>query len=206
MTMNAWPSRPGDFRRLLRILLLATLLGAGFWARSLSPIKVAPVFAGKWPWRTTTMVTLYFSDGPFLFPVSRRLPTSNEVPRAVLQALLTGPSASSGLTNPIPRGVEIRSFKLAGGVAQVDLSAAVLAGYGGANSAESAIVETMTALPGVTSVLLSVEGESLGESRRRVPLLYYAAANGLVAVPVSAITPRAALTMYLSGSHDPELT
>ena len=152
------------------------------------------------------MVTLYFTDGPFLFPVSRRMPANGDVPRAVLQALLAGPSAASGLTNPIPPGVEIRFFKLAGGVAKIDLSAAVSGGYGDTHRAESTIIETITALPGVTSVALSVEGKFLTESRKRVPLLYYASANGLVAVPVSVTTPRAALTVYLSGSPDPELT
>lgn len=204
--MNVRPSRTGYSRLLLRILLLATLLGAGFWARSLLPMKVAPALAGKWPWRTTTMATLYFADGPFLFPVSRRMPADGDVPRAVLQALLAGPRAGSGLTNPIPHEVEIRSFKLAGGVAQVDLSAAFLGEHGDTHPAETTIIETMTALPGVTSVALSVEGKSLSEARQRVPLLYYASANGLVAVPVLVTTPRSALTMYLSGSPDPELT
>jgi spore germination protein GerM len=151
------------------------------------------------------MVTLYFSDGRSLFPVSRRMPTNDDLPRAALQALLAGPSAGSGLRNTIPPGVEIRSFTLADSVAHVDLSAAFLSEHRDTDTAETAIVETMTALPGVTSVALSVEGKSLAESARRVPLLYYASANGLVAVPASVPDPRAALTRYLSGPADPEL-
>lgn len=147
------------------------------------------------------MVTLYFVDGPFFFPVSRRMPTGEDLPRAALQALLDGPSARSGLKNPIPRGVEIRSFKRMGGAAHIDLSEAVLD-----DAAKTAIVETMTALPGVTSVTLSVEGKSQAEAARRIPLLYYASANGLVATPVSATNPRAALDMYLSRASAPELT
>ncbi len=169
-------------------------------------MKAAPGLAGWWPWTSSTMVTLYFADGRFFSPVSRRMPNNEDLPRAVLQALLAGPRAGSGLRNPIPPGVEIRSFQLAGGVAQVDLSAAVLVEQGDTHTVETAIVETLTALPGVTSVSLSVEGESLTESAKRVPLLYYASANGLVAVPVSATSPRAALTMYLAGPPDPELT
>jgi spore germination protein GerM len=169
-------------------------------------MKVTPGLAAWWPWGATTIATLYFTDGRFLFPVSRRMPANDELPRAALQALLAGPSAGSGLTNPIPPGVEIRSFTLAGGVAQVDLSAALLDELGDTHAAETAIVETMTALPGVTSVALSVEGKSLAESARRMPLLYYASANGLVAVPASVTTPRAALTTYLSGPPDPEFT
>jgi spore germination protein GerM len=169
-------------------------------------MKVASGLDWKWPWGTTTMVTLYFADGPFLFPLSRRMPAGGDAPGAVLQALFTGPSSSSGLTNPIPRGVDIRSFKLDDGVAQIDLSAAFLSGNGDRHGAETAIIETMTALPGVTSVALSVEGKSFTGARKRMPLLYYASANGLVAMPVPITTPEAALTMYLSGPPDPELT
>ena len=204
--MNLWSGRREQSRLLLRILLLTLLLGAGFWLRSLPPTKVGPGLAAWWPWGTTTTATLYFADGRFFFPVSRRMPANEDLPRAVLQALLAGPRTGSGLTSPLPRGVEIRSFKLAGGVAQVDLSAAFLAEHGDTQAAETAIVETMTALPGVTSVALSVEGKSLAESAKRVPLLYYASANGLVAVPASVTTPRAALMAYLSDPPDPEFT
>jgi spore germination protein GerM len=169
-------------------------------------MEAAPSLAAWWPWGTTTTTTLYVVDGRFFFPVSRRMPTNDDLPRAALQALLAGPSAGSGLKSPIPPGVEIRSFKLAGGVARVDLSAAFLAEHGDTQAAETAIVETLTALPGVTSVALSVEGTSLADSARRVPLLYYASANGLVAVPASVTDPRAAVTTYLSDPPDPEFT
>jgi spore germination protein GerM len=162
--------------------------------------------AGWRPWQKATMVTLYFPDGKVFLPVSRRIPANEYLPRAVLQALLAGPSAGSGLTNPMPRGVEIRAFELAGGVARMDLSGAVLDEHGEASSAKTAIVETMTALPGVRSVSLSVEGKPLAESASRVPLLYYASANGLVAVPAAVTTPRAAVDAYLAGPVDPELT
>jgi spore germination protein GerM len=152
------------------------------------------------------MVTLYFADGRFLFPVSRRLPTHDDVPRAALQALLAGPGRASGLTNSIPRGVEIRSFKLVGSLAEIDLSAPLLGMDKGTQAAETAIVETMTALPGINAVALRVEGKTLGAPATRVPLLYYAAVNGLVAVPASATTPRAAVATYLVGPPDPKLT
>ena len=157
------------------------------------------------PWATTT-ATLYFVDGGSLFPVSRRMSTSDDLPRAALQALLAGPNGGSGLTSAIPPGVEIRSLELAAGVAHVDLSAAFLAGDGDGQAAQTALIETMTALPGVTSVTLSVEGKRLAESAKRVPLLYYASRDGLVAMPTSVTNPRAALTAYLSGSGDAKLT
>ena len=204
--MNLRSGLRGHSPLLLRTLLLATLLGSGFWLRSLPPMKVAPGVAAWWPGGTTTVVTLYFAEGRSFFPVSRRMPASDGLPRAALQALLAGPSADSGLTNPIPPGVEIRSFTLADGVAHIDLSAAFLAVHGDTHVAETAIVDTMTALPGVTSVALSVEGKSLAESVKRVPLLYYASTNGLVAFPAPVTNPRAALTKYLSGPPDAELT
>jgi len=134
------------------------------------------------------------------------MPTNDDLPRAALAALLTGPSADSGLRNPIPPGVRIRSFQVLDGIARVDLSAAFLADENDTQEAQTAIIETLTALPGVTAVALSVEGKPLAESAGRTPLLYYASANGLVAVPVLATTPRDALTEFFTEPPDPEWT
>ena len=166
-------------------------------------MKGGPGLPSAWPWRTSATVTLYFSDGQFLFPVSRRIPAHDDLPRGILQALLIGPSVASGLTSSLPRGVEIRSFKVAGGVAQIDLSAGE---RGLTQEAETAIVETMTALSGVNSVTLSLEGKPVTDLAKRRPLLYYASANGLVAVPVADTTPRAAINTYLAGPPDPRLS
>ena len=191
---------------LLRALGFAALLAVGFWIRSLLPAKAVPAVSGRWPWATKTMVTLYFSSGPFLFPVSRRMPSDDGLPRAAMQALLDGPREGSGLRSPVPQGAEILSFGLADGVVHVDLSAAVLRGNGDTQPMETAIVETLTALPGVTGVSVSVEGKPLLRSAHRTPLLYYASANGLVAVPASATNPRNALGSYLTGPPDAQLT
>ena len=204
--MHFRSARRGPVRLLVRILLLSALGGAGFWVRSLPPREVASGRGGWWPWKSTAMVTLYFTDGRFLVPVSRRMPTNDDLPRATLEALLAGPRPETGLSNPIPPAVKVRSFELAGGVARIDLSAAMLTEQADTQAAKTAIVETMTALPGVTSVALSVEGKLLAESATRTPLLYYASANGLVAVPASVTNPRAALTMFLAGPPDPEWT
>lgn len=146
-------------------------------------------------WTASPAVTLYFTDGRFLFPVSRRVSKNDDVPRAALQALLAGPAANSGLASLIPPGVEIRSFQLAGDVARIELSRALLDDLG-----ETAIVETMTSLPGVSSVQLN------GKSVDRTPLLYYASAKGLVAVPARVTTPRDAVTSYLQTPAAPDLT
>ena len=46
----------------------------------------------------------------------------------------------------------------------------------------------------------------LGAPSTRTPLLYFASASGLVAIPVMALNPRDALQVYLSGPPAPELT
>ena len=188
-------------KSVTRIFAVAAVLGTGLWIRGLEPVKLAPAW---WPWKTTA-VTLYFSDGHFFFPVSRRMPTTDDLPRLALQALLAGPSPGSGLKNLIPAGVEIRSFTLADGAAQIDLSEVIVAEQN-MHDAEMAIVQTMTRLPGVTSVSLSVEGKLLVQSARRTPFLYYPSEDGLVAVSSPATNPREALAAYLSGPPSSELT
>ena len=189
-----------------QILLFIFLAVAGIALRYVEPRRLSTAVAGWRPWAATSMVTLYFSDGRFLFPVSRRMPKDENLPRAALQALLDGPGAARTLKTPIPGGVQIRSLGVAGGIASIDLSAAFRDPRADTAAAQTAVVETMTALPGITSVVLSVEGIPLASAVRRIPLLYYATANGLVAVPVAAETAREALTAYLAGPPSPELT
>ena len=193
--------RPMKTRTIVGLVLL---VGAGFGIRNL-PQKVSPGLAAWWPWTSTT-VTLYYPDGRFIVPVSRRMTKNADLPRATLEALLAGPAATTALKNPIPKSIAIRSFDLTEGVARIDLSSSVPEEPSVMRAAETAIVETMTALPGVRSVSLSVNGKSLAGSARRTPLLYYASANGLVAVSASVTTPRAALMTYLSAPPDPGLT
>lgn len=201
----AKPSVRGACRWLAPVLLITALLGVGLWLRSVPPLRGASGVAKGWPWTMRSAVTLYFSDGGFLFPVSRRIPIQDDKPRAVLQALLAGPSATSGLTSALPRGLTVRSLQLAGGVAQIDLTAVGAAEQGLTREGQAAIVETMTALPGVNSVALSLEGMPL-DLAKRTPLLYFASGDGLAAVPVAVGTPRAAIETYLAGPPDPRLT
>lgn len=95
---------------------------------------------------------------------------------------------------------------VAGGVAQVDLSSAFRGEPDAAREAVTAVVQTLTGLPGVNAVTLRVEGQPIVESAKRTPLLYYASANGLMAVPAAVTTPRTAIDTYLSGKPAPELT
>ena len=124
-------------------------LGRWGWSEESAPEGI-PGLAAWWPWTTST-VTLYFSDGRFVVPMSWRMTRNADLPRATRQALIGGPTARSGLKNPVV------------------------------------------------------------ESARRAPLLSYASANGsyasangLLAVPVSATTPRAALTTYSDLMRTPQ--
>jgi spore germination protein GerM len=199
------PERRRRTRLLLQVAGLAVLFMTGLWLRSLPSTSMSSVLGGWQPWARSSMVTLYFSDGEFLFPVSRRIPANDDLPRAALQALLDGPGAARRLQRSVPSGVAIRSLQLGDGMARIDLSAA-FSHEPDDTLAETAVVDTMTALPGVSTVTLSVEGKPLAESAQRVPLLYYPSANGLVAVPASVTEPRAALTAYLAKPAHPELT
>jgi spore germination protein GerM len=182
---------------------IITIIAAGLWIRTLPP-GVGPLPAS---WRSrTTMVTLYFADGPHLFPVTRSMLVSDDLPRAALQALFTGPAESTGLTSPIPPGVETRSVEVVDGIARVNLSSAFLAGPVDTLTAEAAVVQTLTALAGIASVELNVEGKRLLEPTGRTPLLYYVSARGLVALPAAVADPREALDRLLSHDPDPGLT
>src|SRR5437879_11765179 len=90
-------------RIFLRVLLLISLVVAGLWARSVLSTKGSSREARRWTWDSTRTTTLYFSNGAFLVPVSRQMAVQRD-PRAVLQALIDGPSASTNLAGPSPHG------------------------------------------------------------------------------------------------------
>jgi hypothetical protein len=69
------------------LLGLVLLLGARIGVRSL-PQNVSPGLAAWWPW-TTSAVTLYFSDGRFLVPVSRRLTRNGYLLKGLIAFALT---------------------------------------------------------------------------------------------------------------------
>ena len=180
-------------------LVRTALVGMGSWVRALPPVAPS-VLAAWWPFSQTMIVTAYFTDGGRLFPVSRRIPVTDNLPRATLQVLLDGPGPASGVTSPIPGGMQIRSLTVSEGVARLDLS------HGGSSpltdAARAAIVETMTRVPGIRAVVLSVEGNTRAMSSTGQPLLYYASPKGLVAVRAGAGNARDAVMRYLSSTVD----
>ena len=195
----------GRLRPFGSLLGLAALVAAGIWLRALPAGQFLPADGQRWPWRTATTVNLYFLDGTFLFPVSRRLPANDQLPRAALEALLAGPTRPGRLKSAIPRDVAIRSFSVADGIARIDLSR-VLGEGDGERLALAAITETMTRVPGVSSIAVTVQGQSPGARASRTPLLYFPSADGLVAVPSTATDARGALAAYLAGPPGSGLT
>src|SRR5215813_13270309 len=183
---------------VVQMSFVISLIGVGLWLRSLQSERGIAGDRSWLPWSKTTVVTLYFSDGRFLFPVSHRLSAESDLPQATLQALLNGPSTGE-LVNPISHEVQLRSLALENGLAHVNLSAPP------DDRGVTAIVETLTALHGITSVELQVRDRKINAPERRVPLIYFASTKGLVAIPVNAAQPREALEMYLGGPPSPEI-
>jgi spore germination protein GerM len=188
---------------VMRVAFVVAVLGGGLSARSLLRPHDSAWLAGWWSWTRPTVVSLYFSDGRFLVPVSRRLPSSEKAPEAVLAALLEGPRRESGLESAIPRGVRVRSVSIDQGHADIEL---IASGESLDPAAATAIIDSITALPTVDAVTLRVDGRVVTSRAQRVPLLYYASAHGLAAVADPARTPRDAIAAYLKGPQDPGLT
>jgi spore germination protein GerM len=104
--------------------------------------------------------------GPFLAPVHREVPHTDETATASLEALLDGPTADEAsslpaLTTAIPEVTELLGVTMDGSVATVDLSAELGAGDDPAATAMGVaqIVFTVTRLDGVTEVIIEQEGE-----------------------------------------------
>lgn len=181
-------------------LLLGALVCAGIWLRSL-PREKFTHRAGP----HSGVVNLYFRDGALVVPVSRRITNGEVQPRAAMDALLAGPNERSGLMSAIPRGVNVRSLTLNNSLAEVDLSSE-FAGAPDPAAAQFAVVETLTALPGVRSVSLKVDGKPLAQDVGRTPLLYYASRFGMGVQVAQSRTPRDMVMEYLHGPNAAPLT
>jgi spore germination protein GerM len=180
----------------------AVMLALGWWLRTLGPLNLTAAVA--WPWASAT-ITLYYVDGPYLFPLSRRVAADADLPRTALEALLAGPPIGSGLTSALPPGLAVESLAVTDGTAHVRLTGPADALHD-APLGVPAIVATLTRVPDVIAVAVDVNGVPLTQAPARAPLLYYPAGRGLVALPASAADPRAALVAFLAGPPSPELT
>ena len=178
------------------------------------------------PW-STRLVTVYHLDGVFLFPVSHRASRTDSLAHAAVQALLDGPPRGAGLTRALPNGWHVRSLEIVEREARLDLGGPAsrniaqhvvenvvknvvkntvenvpdaMAATSPAFAAlvQTALVQTLTAVPGIDTVTLLANGHPVATAARR-PLLYFAGTHGLTAVTTTAATPRATVDAFLQG-------
>jgi len=178
------------------------VLALGWWLRTLHPLSLAA--AVPWPWAAATL-SIYYADGSYLFPLSRRVPADADLPRAAIEALLAGPPTGTGLTSALPPGLALQTVGVADGVAKVTLSGSADA-LREAPLGVPAIVATLTRVPGISRVAVTVDSVAATDAAQTVPLLYYPSTRGLIAVPTRAPDPRAALDAFLAGPPSSELT
>jgi len=89
-----------------------------------------------------------------------------EVLRAVVEAVLQGPSTNPDLTTVVPEGTELLDVSIQGGIAHIDLSREVLSTRGGAaeeRALAQQLAQSATQFPTVDAVRLLVEGELVDE-------------------------------------------
>jgi len=107
-------------------------------------------------------ITIFFEIGQRLAGVSRTVAAPATVPEA-LNALERGPTAAEsddGLTSPLSSSAPLRLDSLQAGMASIDAPIAFesLAGQDQIVAAAQ-LVFTLTGLPGVTGVVLLIEGQ-----------------------------------------------
>lgn len=123
------------------------------------------------PIESQVQVEVYFVRMPAqeieLVAVTRMVSSEGPRARAVLEALLKGPSAAErrqGLSTLINDGVTLRSVSTgANGVIRADFSESLQSGVGGSMRVlgiRRQIETTLLGVPGVTSVILSIEGQT----------------------------------------------
>jgi hypothetical protein len=150
-------------------------------------------------------VTLFYGDGEYLVPVSRKVPRDETTPQALVDALLAGPANGTGLINLVPEGTVVRSVSIDGSYLSVDLSGTY------ANEASplshEALYQSMRSWPGVDQVGVTIDGVPL-ETNTSGHLLYFydETLDMLVAQTTNRARVGDLLAVYLEGPDDPRLT
>lgn len=118
-------------------------------------------------------LTVYLRAGSpqdaYLVPVTRQVAIGDDLPRRALELLLAGPRPDDdeGLSAPVPTSTEVLDVAVHGSTAFADVSAEVITdatSVGGTaeNEALAAIADTLTELPTIDQVRLTVEGRASG--------------------------------------------
>ena len=115
--------------------------------------------------------------------------------RALMEALLAGPDEPS-LSSPIPEGTALKSLKVSGRRAQIDLSAQ----YARLSLADYCITLTLTQLPNVNAVSITADGRELPYRETQVLL----SADTLLSSRESGLRP-ITVSLYFLDSKTGEL-
>lgn len=160
---------------MLSCLLLAACSGA-----SPSPQRAATTSTTSAATETLVSpdvvgLTVYFrrgaGEGAHLVPITREVSVTDHLPRRALELLLAGPDPDdgSGMAAPLPTSTAVLDFAVDGEVAQIDLSAEVIADRAsvGASAAHellglAALANTLTEFPEIDEVEVTVEGRRSG--------------------------------------------
>ena len=117
-------------------------------------------------------LTFSAGDGAFrtesVYLYDAETETAVQLASALINELLKGPSDET-LKNPLPAGTALLSLELSGGLAQVDFSASygTLSGVA-LTLADSAIAMTLSQVPEISSVRITVRGRELAYRERQV--------------------------------------
>lgn len=123
---------------------------------------------------TLTTVEVYFTNSQLdpevsctkVFAVKRSVPKSAAPAAAAIEKLLAGPSQNefaAGYTTNIPTGAKVKRVSLVNGVMTADFAESLqfqVAGSCRVTAIRSQIEQTLRQFPGVTSVVISVDGKT----------------------------------------------
>lgn len=129
------------------------------------PVSVPPMINhdGSRPLDNTMKVTLWFSYGSYMVPVTRFIPRTVSAIKAVVGELIKGPQGLPGLSRTIPQGTKLLGVNLKEGTAYVDFSPELKTKHWGGSAAEritvDSIVLTVTEFPTVNRVQILISGK-----------------------------------------------
>jgi lipoprotein-anchoring transpeptidase ErfK/SrfK len=122
----------------------------------LSAASLAFTPSGSAGHNATGTTKAYFVLGQQLHGV----PVGARTPRDAVAKLLAGPPARKGLRTFVPKATRLRSASRAGSTASVDLSQAFASGrFQWRNARIAQLVYTISSVPGVRSVVVTIEGQ-----------------------------------------------
>lgn len=153
------------YRLLLASAVIASLVGCGIAradVRSPHPARTTPLNTAATP---QAVAKVFFVKGEQFAARTRVVPPGRTTATAAIEALLAGPTVSersAGIDTTLPRGVKLTSLDVKAGTATVRLTrvpATASAFDVSLRPARAAqVVYTLTAVPGVKQVLISVNG------------------------------------------------